>query len=183
MHMRILIAGGVLALLGADMTGTGAEASVQRRHTAASLCTEGETPIFQCRIGQRMVAVCGGRAGGRPYAQYRFGRPGALELSYPGGPGQGAGTMVRSLIPFSGGGEAQIHFTTAGHQYLVYSRVLRTRFDRSGRNDAAFSAGLAVWRNGRRISNRGCSDGDSANVDLAAAEPFVPDGAAVESEH
>ncbi|HEY0115027.1 MAG TPA: hypothetical protein VGB54_04840, partial [Allosphingosinicella sp.] len=148
----------------------------------ASLCAPGETPLFQCRIGSRRAAVCGGRsASGQAYAQYRYGRPGALELAYPATTNGGTGNMVRAIIPYSGGGEAQFHFTNEGHQYVVYSRMVRTRFD--GRNNAPrFSAGIMVRRDGRTLADRACSDGQDANVDLGAAEPFIPEGEPVEAE-
>ena len=147
---------------------------------ARTLCVGGETTIFQCRVGTRLLSVCGGRASGQAYAQYRFGTPARTELTYPA-QRQGAGTMQTALIPFSGGGEAQIHFTNGATQYVVYSRTVRTGFGRGG-NNPQFSAGVNVLRGGRTISRRGCSDGDSANVDLAAAEPFIPQGEPVDSE-
>lgn len=174
------LAGGLLVLLGGDIAISETPAAAQPRRAAASLCAPGETPLFQCRVGRKMAAVCGGRAGGATYAQYRFGRPGALELTYPQSR-SGAGTMRRALIPFSGGGEAQFHFTNAGHQYVVFSRTVRTGFG-DGPNNPEFSAGINVLRGGRTLRTLGCSDGDSANVDLGAAEPFIPEGEAVQGD-
>jgi hypothetical protein len=179
--VRPAAAAASLALLGACATSTmeetGARSVGQR---AAGLCTAGETTLFQCRTGAKQVAVCGGRsAAGRTYAQYRSGRPGALDRSYPATRDDGAGNMVRGHIIYSGGGETQFHFTDGGDQTIVYSRMVRTGFDTT--NNPKFSAGVAVRRNGRLASNRGCSDGDDANVDIGAAEPFIPKGEPVEN--
>jgi hypothetical protein len=174
--VRPAAAAACLALLGACATPnveeTGARASGER---AAGLCAAGETPLFECRIGAEQVAVCGGTsAAGRTYAQYRSGQPGALDLTYPATRDGGAGNMVRGRIIYSGGGETQFHFTEGGDQTIVYSRMIRTGFDTT--NNPKFSAGVAVRRNGRLASNRACSDGDGANFDFDAAEPFIPKG-------
>jgi hypothetical protein len=175
----MILAGSMLALSGSDIPFTSAPVEAQPRR-AASLCAANETPLFQCRVGRKMAAVCGGRSGGRTYAQYRFGRPGALELTYPNSR-NGSGTLRRASIPFSGGGEAQFHFTSGNHQYVVFSRTVRTSFGAGG-NNPEFSAGVTVRRNGRVLRTLGCSDGDSANVDLGAAERFIPEGEPVQAD-
>jgi hypothetical protein len=179
--VRPAVAAACLALLGAcattPMEESGAQSLGQR---AAGLCTAGETPLFQCQVGAKQVAVCGGTtATGRTYAQYRSGRPGALDLTYPATKDGGAGNMVRGRIIYSGGGETQFHFTEGGDQTIVYSRMIRTGFETT--NNPKFSAGVAMRRSGRLASNRGCSDGDEANVDFDAAEPFIPEGEPVEN--
>ena len=179
LFVRPAIAVTFLGLVGGCATSPADEPAAQargQRTAAAGLCSAGETPLFQCRIGAEQVAVCGGRsASGQSYAQYRSEQPGAVTMSYPAGREGGAGNMVRASIPYSGGGEAQFHFTNQGDHTIVYSRVVRTGFGTT--NNPQFSAGVAVRRGGRLVSDRACSDGDSANVDLGAAEPFVPEGA------
>src|SRR5690242_7709451 len=73
---------------------------------ASGLCRAGEAAIFSCRAGAKQVSVCGGQANGRRYAQYRFGRPGKLELAYPAQPA-GGGLRFAS-VAYSGGGEGQV---------------------------------------------------------------------------
>lgn len=57
---------------------------------APSLCAKGETIFFSCPVrGGRVVSLCGsiggdsGSAGAAEWLQYRFGRPGVVELSFP----------------------------------------------------------------------------------------------------
>ena len=57
---------------------------------APGLCTRGETVFFSCPVqGGKIVSLCGAIQsasdddGGDEWLQYRFGKPGAIELAYP----------------------------------------------------------------------------------------------------
>jgi len=57
---------------------------------APNLCAKGETVFFSCPVrGGKLVSLCGNIGNGKdsgdagPWLQYRFGRPGAVELGYP----------------------------------------------------------------------------------------------------
>jgi hypothetical protein len=154
-----------------------------------SLCTAGEDVIFSCRMGAQRVSVCGGTgAAGRTYAQYRHGTPGHLDLVYPAQTDAGPQTMTRAFTGFSGGGEAQVRFVNAGTEYVVYSGAVRTGFGADGRNNTEFEGGVLVRQSGRVLSRQVCDDlartdadaaavaAPEANVDLATAERFMPEG-------
>ncbi|WP_448664496.1 hypothetical protein ACG3SL_07410 [Sphingomonas sp. CJ20] len=146
----------------------------------AGLCRAGETVLFTCGIAARQVSVCGSGSGATAAARYRLGTPAKVELEYPAAGQAGRGTMAYASIPYSGGGETQIHFTSGGYTYVVYSRVVRTNFGPSGRHDPAFSAGVVVQRDGKTLSHRKCTAPTDASVDLAAAQRFLPEGEAVD---
>ena len=134
---RALFALPALALLSAPMlVAPEAEAeAAQARSARGGLCAPGEVVIFECGIGRKMVSVCGSRTPS-PYARYRFGRPGNVELAYPG-PRQSGGLSYARAI-YSGGGELQISFRNGGLDYAVYSRTVRTGFGADGLNHPRF---------------------------------------------
>jgi|GEM_PF-1719989 len=88
-----------------------------------SLCTQGEKTIWSCETtGRKIVSICGSRelTKERGYVQYRFGRPGRVELEYPR---QRQNTQTafsyfrytRPLVTYLG-----LRFQTGGYDYEVY---------------------------------------------------------------
>lgn len=137
-------------------------------------CQSGERVLFQCAMGSRNVAICAGGEGRARYVQYRFGGASRIELEYPQRR-SGTGTLAYASTPYSGGGEAQIHFRNGAYTYVVYSRTVRTGFGKEG-NRPEFSAGLFVKRDGRVLSQRSCTAPRDASIDLAAAQRVLPEG-------
>jgi len=144
-----------------------------------SLCRANETPIFSCRLGKKSVAVCGiTSASGARSAEYRFGTPGRVEMTYPGA---GGGALAFINIPYSGGGEEQISFDRSGYRYLVYSGVYRTSFGADGRHDSAFEAGMFVMRDGKVVTKAKCTDPADATLSGQEARRFgIGEGKAVD---
>lgn len=158
-----------------------------------SLCRTGEKFLFACDLGRSKVAVCGGTSpSGRDYAQYRFGRPGRLELVHPAGLEEGAGSMTWAFTGYSGGGESQIRFVNEGVEYVVYSSVTRAGFDEENFSAHDFRGGLLVRRGNRTLSKMSCqasadaqpdiNNGADAQVDLMMTKRFMPEGAFVMPE-
>ncbi len=139
-----------------------------------TLCQSGETVLFSCGSGARTMSVCGA-ADPAQGAQYRASRGTTLELTYPAGDTPGSGTMRSATAPYSGGGEAQIQFDNGGFTYVAYSRIVRTRFDGQG-NDPAFSAGVAVIKNGKTVAERICTAPADADLNVEATTPYMPVG-------
>jgi hypothetical protein len=51
---------------------------------SGDLCRHGEHQYFSCTLKNKKIAmVCGGGKGDAAYMQYRFGKPGAVELEFP----------------------------------------------------------------------------------------------------
>ena len=139
------------------------------------LCHPGEAVIFACNIGAKLAAVCGGKSpSGARCAQYRYGVPGKLELTYPGDGASGG--LAHAETAYSGGGESQILFKNAGFQYVVYSRMVRTNFKANEPNNPAFEAGVAVMKGDKLVGNRKCANPSDVDVDVAAASKFMPEG-------
>jgi hypothetical protein len=88
-----------------------------------SLCAQDEKTIWSCETtGRKIVSICGSRelTKERGYVQYRFGRPGRIELEYPR---QRQNTQTafqyfrytRPLVTYLG-----LRFQTGGYDYEVY---------------------------------------------------------------
>ena len=120
----------------------------------ASLCRPPEVPLFQCAARTKQIALCAANASAHAGVQYRFGVPGKVELAYPATPG--AGQMRWAQAGYSGGGETQVSFQTAGVTYVVYSRMIRTGFGSDGLNYPKEELGVAVVRDGRTLSDARC---------------------------
>ena len=126
-----------------------------------SLCSAGEMVLFSCALRSKQVSVCG-QAAGR--SLYRFGRPGRIELQ--------SGNLRYAIRPFSGGGESQVYFERDGYRYILFDRTVRRNFGSQGRNDAAFSSGLAIHYKGRALSSARCG-GVMISSSLA---DYMPEG-------
>lgn len=139
--------------------------------SAAALCQAGEEALFQCQAGARTIALCAGTSAGERFVQYRFGRPGSVELAYPA---RGMAGLSRATVPFSGGGETQVNFTNAGTRYSLFSSTVRTGFG-DGPNMPQFNAGVRVLQSGRPAMEFTCT----APADASFAEgvyDLLPEG-------
>lgn len=103
-------------------------------HGAGSLCSKSETTYFSCTTkGGKVVSLCGkvfetDKRGDRvdvedQWLQYRFGAPGAIELSYPRSKGNSIDSFKAEKIRAQGG---EIHldavvFVSGGIGYSVQS--------------------------------------------------------------
>jgi hypothetical protein len=114
-----------------------------------AICVPPQRAVFSCSTGTKVIAVCGSATltprSGR--LQYRFGRPGANELSYPPAGADWRKVTRAGTLLFSGGGGAFIAFTHSHYRYIVYSAV--------GQGWGS-KAGLVVEKDGRRIANLAC---------------------------
>ena len=109
-----------------------------------SLCGGGDTVLFTCQVGKKLVSVCD--AGGK--ATYYFGKPGHVEMS--------SAALSIANRGFSGGGETQISVHNNAYAYIVYDKTMRTSFSPDGHNDPDFTSGLVVQKNGKTISTLEC---------------------------
>ena len=147
--------GVVWAILAADAVA----AAPGSARLSVSLCRGQEVTIATCPIGKKLVSVCGW---GKGQSVYRFGRSDRIELEV-------RDPHLAEQI-FSGGGEAQIHFTKGVYRYILFDKTVRSGFGAESQNDPQFSAGLIVQKNGQRLTERLCSmtTGAFINADLAA---------------
>ena len=113
-------------------------------------CVSPERAVFSCTTGAKTISVCRSQdlSANSGELQYRFGRPGAVELSYPpAGPVWRKHTR-RGTLTFSGGGGAFLAFANPPYRYIVYTAV--------GQGWGS-KAGVVVEKNGRRIASFPCS--------------------------
>ena len=96
----------------------------------------GETVLFSCVVGHKVVSVCG--AGGK--ATYYYGSSVKVEIS--------ARALSFAERAYSGGGETQICFRNGEYIYIVYDKTVRTSFSSEGHNDPDSSSGLVVEKGG-----------------------------------
>ncbi|NPD65718.1 hypothetical protein HN018_15485 [Lichenicola cladoniae] len=138
-EVRTLIPIMVAVLLGV-MTMSDATAAT----SDPSLCKSGETSLFTCPIGHKLVSVCSDGT----KATYYFGTSNRIELS----------SQALSIADhmFSGGGETQISVSHGAYSYIVYDKITRTSFAADGRNDPGFTSGLVVQKNGKTVSSKQC---------------------------
>ena len=120
-----------------------------------SLCGGGETPLFTCPVGKKVVSICG--SGGK--ATYHFGRPGRVEMS--------SDALSFAETAFSGGGETQISFRNGAYIYIVYDKTTRTSFSSDGHHDPDFSSGLVVQKSGKTISALACGTDATISPDAS----------------
>jgi len=126
-----------------------------------TLCRGGESVLFSCRIGARLLSLC--TRPEAPRLSYRFGVPGRVELDY-------AGPFLRSSLPGYGGGVTSVLFSRGGYDYAVYSRARRA----PGGGDPETEDGVTVSRAGRRLKTWVCDDGGAgfrAGLDWLPRKP------------
>ena len=100
-------------------------ASTSAVQAAANLCASDEIAVFSCSIGLKQAALCASAdlSENKGTLYYRFGKPGAVELSYPEANADPHKTFTIATIP-PGGGDF-VRFTTAGTTYSIYSLVTK----------------------------------------------------------
>ena len=104
--------------------------------STGSLCEPGEAVQFSCPMGRgRFVSVCG-----QPPAalQYRFGRPGRIELRYPANAAQGPQQFLFAQYMRYQVDRVALHFTNEETDYEVFDE----------HEDGKRSAGVRVSRAG-----------------------------------
>jgi hypothetical protein len=124
-----------------------------------SFCSAGETVVFACRTGAKLVSVCAA-ADASPTAghvQYRFGKPDAtpLELELPADRVPPPRAATADNLPFAGGGASWMRFRRGDHAYVVYSGI--GQWGPNG--EVEERAGVVVERRGQRIAALACRDG------------------------
>jgi len=84
----------------------------------ASLCAADETAYFDCTMASgKRLAVCGALP---ERLQYRFGRPGAVELAYPAAAGEGPKTLLIARYHRYRTERLALRFEREGVSYTVF---------------------------------------------------------------
>ena len=127
----------VLALIGVVL---------KARADEVTLCEPHEEVYFSCPAGGRIISLCasGNISPDNGYVQYRFGRPGHVELQFPNGSYPPKNRFLISDIS-----EGNIHFThvkfkSGGYDYVIYQ---------------GFPSGLYIKRHRKLVENLTCEQG------------------------
>lgn len=148
----------LLALMGAVVAGLLPSAAL-----AAGHCKPGEEAVLSCPVGGgKVLSLCATGANGPADGlkmQYRFGKPGAVELSYPDRMAPAKGRFFLSTTPFSGGGEERIRFRSGSYDYVVFQRTLAGAWNDDGTRDHYQDEGVAVERDGKVVGKQICAGG------------------------
>lgn len=115
----------------------------------AGHCVPPERAVFSCRTGAKTISVCSSEdlSATAGVLQYRFGRPAAVELSYPPANARWREVTRGGTLMFSGGGGAFLAFARGPYRYIVYSAI--------GKGWGS-KAGVVVEKGQKRIANVVC---------------------------
>jgi hypothetical protein len=88
-----------------------------------SLCAAGEVTRFSCYTGKKFISLCSSQSAGGASAnvRYLFGRPGAIELSYPLMNRPSPATFYTGSLIYSQGGTTYVRFLSGSYEYIIYS--------------------------------------------------------------
>lgn len=121
------------------------------QNQGTALCTLQEEPVFACTLkNHRAVAVCASHQpdGSPGYVQYRFGKPGNLEIKVPqkADSGEWRQQFKAKRLWYSAGGGNYLRVDRGPYAYVVFSA-----FGRWGDKD-----GVMVWKNGAMVTHHAC---------------------------
>lgn len=114
-----------------------------------SLCTKDEQVAFSCAVkGNKLVSLCASPDLSKTtgYVQYRFGKKGAVEFTYPQLTDNPRTHFLWGVTAYSGGGVDYFRFASGDYQYVVYG----------GGGKGWNKEGVVVEQGGKRVSNLLC---------------------------
>lgn len=116
-----------------------------------TLCTPQENVVWSCRTRKKIVSVCASRriTASEGYMQYRIGKPGALEMSYPEALGHPRGKFRYTLYLQ---GNQSLEFDKSGFHYSVFED-LRSAED-----------GVFVTKNDADVARITCNGGGGIEI-------------------
>lgn len=142
-----------------------------------TLCQPDEQVFFSCEIGKKpigkIVSFCtSGKQQAAPYMEYRFGRPGNIEMTYRGHAAPDTG-FSRVDVLYASNASKIIWFKNQQVNYLLSLPIKGGPV-------------LQVVKDNKTIADMACKDGwDTTIGDGEAPSPFItdkPDASAVEAE-
>jgi hypothetical protein len=135
---------------------------------AGAECAAGERPVYACPFGKSVVSVCATDH----TVTYRHGANGKTDLTITSSGADGRAHAGMLVGGGSGGQQASLRFSSAGHDYIVYSATSGALTDAPGRS----WSGLAVMQGDRQVSSRECPvNGKAQRMSLDGVSAFVSD--------
>ena len=122
-----------------------------------SHCLDAEQNLFSCTTGRNLVSVCGSAdlSGSAGWLQYRFGPPGAPQLSQPARDAAWRERVSAGTVMYSGGGGAYLMFHNPPYRTTVYSA--------DGRG-WGHKAGVVVDKQDKRLANLRCRQAETSEL-------------------
>ncbi|WP_332685475.1 hypothetical protein [Bosea sp. (in: a-proteobacteria)] len=116
-----------------------------------SLCLREEEAVFSCAVGARIVSLCASAdiGPGSGTLIYRFGREGALELTYPDPPRPPDAAFSAAVIGDAGSAGDIVRFSRGDATYALYSIIVKGQGERNG---------VLVTQAGRQAADLKCRD-------------------------
>lgn len=114
---------------------------------AEGLCISRETVIFNCELEKSIASLCQSRDEGTLIYRSGTSRRLAMELSDSS---KKKSVFFLSSIPYAGGAEAHIRFSRSSYTYYLYDKTVKAR------EGPEFSAGIAIYKGKRKISDLSC---------------------------
>lgn len=137
-----------------------AMASASGAH-AGGLCTASETTYFTCETRQKKsVSICGTPSS----LQYRFGRPGAVELEFPQDAAQGPGKLLYAHHFRAAADRTEVSFSSGSTTYAVFEYAEASRRRAGVRVEAGGQGGGAGVRRAGAQQVRGPRGQDSVRA-------------------
>lgn len=127
------------------------------------LCSEEEINLFNCNLKNKNASLCVNEATNK--MQYRIGTDAKEDLIYPQAPKSNEYRFKLSNTPYPGGGENRIRFTNGIYSYFMYD-ITKSQQDTPSL-DSIQTAGIAVYANGKRITNLRCENSETSIAPLA----------------
>jgi hypothetical protein len=117
---------------------------------AEGLCMKGEAVIFNCELKKSVASLCQSDSDGA--LTYRNGVEGRINMQLSDFGDRKNIRFFFSNIPYAGGGEAHVRFSRSVYTYYLYDKTIKTS------EGPEFSAGIAVYKSQRKISDLACEN-------------------------
>jgi hypothetical protein len=133
----------------------------EREVQPRSLCMPEERVVFNCTTGSKLASVCAMRASsGQHLVQYRFGRPGIVEIAVPPRSRDAARHVALQDAQSDSGHAAYLRFDWGNHVYYVYEASERGGVNLvTGQSTRIDPAGVLVREDGVTVKRYRCATG------------------------
>ncbi|WP_233802931.1 hypothetical protein [Paraburkholderia sp. HP33-1] len=136
---------------------------------AEGMCKSGEKAIFNCELSKSTSSLCQSMDSGA--LTYRNGVDGKIRFELSNHDVENGPVFYFSNIPYAGGGEAHIRFSSQEYTYYLYDKTVKTD------EGPTFSAGIVIYKKQNKISNLVCSNDASIHESAYQSitkEPYRP---------
>lgn len=151
-----MISASLLPFLFFALQGGSADVRIAQHASPLTHCLKHEERVFSCQIqkSNKVLSLCAvpAKAKNPGYLQYRFGRPGHVELQYPQAKSTSYSKFNWQSIGYSGGWDTRIQFSNAGYRYQIYDRAYKIDIKRKDR-----SGGVLVLKGNKQLAELKCS--------------------------